>query len=169
VVFGWGAAILDVLLALVDGIRAPLGLPARARSVWRAMPGDAMGRMVMFGCGITAPTRTVDAGDVTAVLVEDPRIGRWFRIHSMPIQAQTLGRYVLARETVPPDILAHECEHIRQWGRFGPFYLALYFGSSVVAAVRGRRAYWDNGFEAAARRRADGDTASRRDALHPGL
>jgi hypothetical protein len=109
----------------------------------------------MRGCGIDAPTREVTVGDVTAVVVEDPRVGRWFRAHVIPVRAQTLGHFVFARGPVPADILAHECEHIRQWSRFGPFYLPLYFGSSATAWLRGRRPYWDNVFEAAARARAE--------------
>jgi hypothetical protein len=166
VVFHWGAVILDAWLALEHGFRDLLGHPARARNLWRALPGDLLGAMVMRGCGIDAPTRRVEAGDVTVVLVEDPRVGRWFRAQLMPVTAQTLGRYVFARESVPADILAHECEHIRQWQRFGPFYLALYFASSAVALARRRRPYWDNDFEVAARRRAETEreTAALRDA-----
>jgi hypothetical protein len=163
VILGWGAVILDAWLALVGGMRAALGRPVRIRNLWRAMPGDLMGWMVMRGCGIPAPTRTVDAGDVTAVLVEDPRVERWFRPHLMQIRAQTLGRYVFAKGPLPADILAHECEHIRQWERFGPFYLAAYVGSSALAMTRGLRPYRDNGFEAAARQRADREAATRRD------
>jgi hypothetical protein len=100
---------------------------------------------------------------VTAVLVEDPRVERWFGANLIQVQAQTLGRYVFSREPVTPELLAHECEHIRQWERFGPFFLVLYLGSSVVAAVRGRQAYGDNWFEAAARRRSDLEAPVRRD------
>jgi hypothetical protein len=82
----------------------------------------------------------------------------------MPVRAQTVGRYVFAREILPPEIVAHECEHIRQWERFGPFYLPLYFSSSALVLLRGRRAYWDNAFESAARRRAERETAASRDA-----
>jgi hypothetical protein len=128
------------------------------------LPGDLLSLMVMRGCGIAGPTREVDAGDVAVVLVEDPRVGLWFRAQLIPLRAQTLGRFVFARETVPPDILAHECEHIRQWGRFGPFYLPLYFGSSALALLRGRRPYWDNAFESAARSRAERDMAASGDA-----
>jgi hypothetical protein len=127
--------------------------------VWRALPGDLLGLMVMRGCGIAAPTREVEAGDVAVLLVEDARIRRWFRAQLIPVRAQTLGRFVFARETVPADILAHECEHIRQWERFGPFYLPLYFGSSALALLQGRRPYRDNAFESAARRRAERDVA----------
>jgi hypothetical protein len=117
----------------------------------------------MRGCGIDAPTREVAAGDVTAVLIEDPRVELWFRANLIPVQAQTLGHFVFARDTVPPDILAHECEHIRQWSRFGPLYLPLYFGSSAVAWLRGRRPYWDNAFETAARTRAEREMAATRE------
>jgi hypothetical protein len=165
-VFHWAGAILDAWLALVRAARNWLGRPFRARNLWRALPGDLLGLLVMRGCGIAHPTREVDVGDVTVRLVEDPRVERWFRAHLMPVTAQTLGRYIVAREPVPPDILAHECEHIRQWGRFGPFYLVLYFASSGLAVLRGRRAYWDNAFETAARRRAEVEMAAR-NAGHP--
>jgi len=164
VFFHWGGAILDVWLGLGRGLRALVGRPAGARNLWRALPGDLLGLTVMRGCGISSPTREIDAGDVRAVLVEDVRVDRWFRAQLMPVRAQTLGRYVFAREPMPDDIVAHECEHIRQWQRFGPLYLPLYFGSSAVASLRGRPAYWDNRFEVAARRRAELETAASHDA-----
>ena len=162
---GWSGFLLDVWLAVSGAARGAtrqwLGRPFWARGLWRALPGDLMGFIIMRGCGIAAPTREVRVGDVTAVLVEDPRVGYWFRAHLMPVRAQTMGRYVFARSTVPPDILAHECEHIRQWERFGPLYLATYMGSSAVAWLRGGRPYWDNHFEAAARKKAQDETAAR--------
>lgn len=150
---------LDGWLALTRGLRPLLGYRAQVRLAWRALPGDLLGRAVMRGCGIDAPTRDVTAGDVTALLVEDPRVGRWFRAHLIPVQAQTLGHFVIARGPIPDDVLAHEFEHIRQWSKFGPLYLPLYFGSSALAWLRGRRPYWDNAFEAAARGRAGRDMA----------
>ena len=166
-VFRWAAAVLDTWLALWHGSKTWLGRPVRFRDLWRALPGDLMGLMVMRSCGIAEPTRQVQAGDVRAVLVEDPRVRRWFRIHLMPIKAQTVGSYVFAPEPVSAEILAHECEHIRQWERFGPFFLTVYLGSSAIAFLRGRRPYWDNRFEAAARSRAERETAPRRDAGQP--
>ena len=154
-VFHWAAVILDSWLVFERTLRAWLARPFRFRDWWRSLPGDLLGLMVMFGCGIPAPTREHVAGDVAAVLVEDPRVERWFRAQLIPVRAQTLGRYVFARESVPADMLVHECEHIRQWERFGPLYLPLYFGSSGIALLRGRRPYWDNHFEAAARASAD--------------
>jgi hypothetical protein len=133
----------------------------RLRDLWRALPGDLMGLLIMRGCGIPAPTREVRSGDVTAILVEDPRVDRWFRTHLMPVRAQTVGRYVFARDTIPAEIIAHECEHIRQWERFGPLFLTSYMGLSALALMRGRRPYWDNEFEVAARRRAEAESAER--------
>ncbi len=156
-VFHWAALVLDAWLAVASALRRVFGAGGTVREVWRALPGDMLGRTVMLGCGIQAPTRLVEAGEVTAVLIEDPRVRRWFRVHLMPVGAQTLGRYVLARGPVPPDILAHEFEHIRQWSRLGPLYLPAYLGSSAAAWLRGRRPYWDNCFEAAARSRAERD------------
>ncbi len=162
-IFHWAAAIIDAALALGRAVRFVVGRPFRVRNLWRALPGDLLGLMVMRGCGISGPTREVVSGDVTAVLVEDPRIRRWFRAHLLPVRAQTLGRYVFSRDALPPEILAHECEHIRQWERFGPLYLALYFASSAAALFRGGRPYWDNRFEAAARARSERDRATIRD------
>jgi hypothetical protein len=164
VVFHRAAVILDVWLAIERGAKAFLGRQVRFRDLWRTLPGDLLGMIVMRGCGIDAPTRQVEADDVTAVLVEDPRVRRWFRAHLIPIRAQTLGRYVFALKPVQDDILAHECEHIRQWERFGPFYLPLYFGSSAAEFLRGGRPYWDNAFEVVALGRAERETAADRDA-----
>ncbi len=165
-IFRWAAAILDGWSSLAKGGRRWLARPFRFRDLWRALPGDLLGMVVMRGCGIPAPTREARSGDMTAVLIEDPRVERWFRAHMIPVRAQTLGRYVFAPGPIPPEILAHEFEHIRQWERYGPFYLTFYFGASAVALMRGRRAYWDNGFELAARSREapQADTAAQRDA-----
>lgn len=162
--FRAAAALLDAWSATIGAVRARLDRPFRWRDLWRALPGDLLGLVVMRGCGIPAPTREVRSGEMTAVLIEDPRVERWFRAHMIPVRAQTLGRYVFAPGPIPPDILAHEFEHIRQWERYGPFYLTLYFGASAFALLRGRRAYWDNDFELAARARSDRETAAERDA-----
>lgn len=154
-VFYYAAKILDAWLAAVGALAGPGRAWRSLRHVWRALPGDLMGLAVMRGCGIRAPSRVVDAGDVSAVLVEHPNVERYFEVQLLPVQAQTLGRYVFARGPIPDHTLQHEVEHIRQWQRFGPFYLPLYFGSSAVALLRGRRPYLDNRFESAARRRAD--------------
>jgi hypothetical protein len=163
VIINWSAALLDAWLAVSRTAKGWRASHPRNRDLWRGIPGDIMGLMVMRGCGIAAPTRQVESGEVTALLVEDPRVERWFRIHLMPVRAQTVGNYIFARETVSPSILAHECEHIRQWDRFGPLFPVAYLGSSALAFVRGRRPYWDNYFEAAARARSQRETGETRD------
>ncbi|MGZ6266618.1 MAG: hypothetical protein ACXWN4_06915 [Candidatus Limnocylindrales bacterium] len=162
-VFYYAAKILDAWLAAIRALADPRRTMRALGGAWRALPGDLMGLIVMRGCGIRAPSRIVDAGDVSAVLVENPDVGRYFDVQMMPVQAQTLGRYVFARGSIPEHTLEHEIEHIRQWQRFGPLYLPLYFGSSAVALFRGRRPYWDNLFESAARLRADREMAARFD------
>jgi hypothetical protein len=163
VVFYYVAIILDAWLAAIHALTTRRAWQF-LRGVWRALPGDLMGQTVMRGCGIPAPSRIVDVGAVSAILVEHPNVGRYFALHLIPVQAQTLGRYVFSRGPIPDHTLEHEIEHIRQWERLGPLYLPLYFGSSAVELFRGRRPYWDNRFELAARRRADREMAARRDA-----
>jgi len=146
-VFYRASQLIDLSLAAIEGFRR----------LWRTLPGDFLGFTVMRGSGVRRPTRVVEVGDVTALVVEDPRVGRYLDTGFMRIHAQTVGRYVFCRGPLDERILAHECEHIRQWRRFGPLYLPLYFGSSALAVLRGRHAYDDNAFEAAARR-AERDT-----------
>jgi hypothetical protein len=164
VVFYYSAMILDAWLAAIRALKAA-GRAARSpRNFWRAVPGDLMGWIVTRGCGIRGQVRTVQSGGISVLVVEHPNVGRYFAMATMPIQAQTLGRYVLSRGPIPEHTLEHEIEHVRQWTRFGPLYLPLYFGSSAVELLRRRRPYWDNRFESAARRRADVEVAARRNA-----
>ena len=99
--FRYAALVLDAWLAVVHWLARSFhdrdAAQAAIRDAWRGLPGDALGMAVMRGCGIEAPTRIGQSGGVTAVMVEDPRVERWFRAHLMPVQAQTLGRYILAR------------------------------------------------------------------------
>jgi hypothetical protein len=41
----------------------------------------------------------------------------------------------------------HEHVHVRQYERWGPFFIPLYLGSSAVQLLRGRNPYYDNCFE----------------------
>ena len=58
----------------------------------------------------------------------------------MPVQAQTLGHYIFACGPVPPDILAHECEHIRQWSGSGRYTCPPTSDRRPLALLRGRPA-----------------------------
>jgi hypothetical protein len=153
-IFRAAALLIDGWLGLRGALRA-LPRADRLRAAWRALPGDAIGFLVMRGCGIDRPNRTVETGGLRVAVVEHPAIGRWFRLNLIPVSAQTLGCYVIAAGPIPDGTMEHEFEHIRQWSRLGPLYLPLYFGSSALQVARGRRPYWDNAFEVAARRRAE--------------
>jgi hypothetical protein len=62
--------------------------------------------------------------------------------------AMTLGHVVLGRDL---DLLeatrAHERIHVRQCERWGPLFVPVYFGASLVAWMRGKRPYEDNFLE----------------------
>lgn len=63
-------------------------------------------------------------------------------------QAMTLGHVVLGRDATRLEACrAHELVHVRQYERWGPFFLPAYLGSSVVLWFRGRHVYLDNPFE----------------------
>lgn len=64
------------------------------------------------------------------------------------IRALTLGHTVLAIDEMAHDqTRSHERIHVRQYERWGPFFLPAYGLSSLVEWVRGRRPYRDNRFE----------------------
>jgi hypothetical protein len=144
------ADVIDVWLALAMWRR-------RAADAWLALPGDVIGLTVMRLCGGLRPTREVprpNAPDAPpALLVEDPRAALYLDNVPLKPYAQTLGRYILARERLPDTIVRHELEHVRQWSRLGPLYLPFYGLASFVAILAGRNRYLDNTFEVAARAR----------------
>lgn len=62
--------------------------------------------------------------------------------------AMTLGHVVLARDAKLLEMTrAHERVHVRQYERWGPFFVPAYLLGSVYAVLRGGRAYMDNPFE----------------------
>lgn len=140
--FFWAARVIDAWLGLLRGLRA----------AWRAFPGDLMALLVIRACGIPPIGREVRIAATTAILVEHPAAGHYLDHQWIPVQAQTLGRYVFARERLSDRTIAHEVEHVRQWQRLGPLFLPAYVASSGLALLRGRNPYSANRFEEAARR-----------------
>ena len=62
--------------------------------------------------------------------------------------AMTLGHVVLGRDCFCLDSTrAHERIHVRQAERWGPLFVPAYLIASLVALLRGQRAYLDNAFE----------------------
>jgi hypothetical protein len=143
VTFLWSARIVDAWFGLMQG----------ARAAWRALPGDLMALMVMRGCGIPPVGREVRQAGTTAIVVEHPAAALYLDRQWIAVNAQTLGRYVFARERLSERTIAHEMEHVRQWERLGPLFLPAYFAASSIALLCGQHLYSANRFEEAARRR----------------
>jgi hypothetical protein len=62
--------------------------------------------------------------------------------------AMTLGHVVLGRDLDLLDATrSHERIHVRQCEKWGPLFIPLYLGASLVAWMKGLRAYEDNPFE----------------------
>jgi hypothetical protein len=65
-----------------------------------------------------------------------------------PYRAMTLGHVILGTDANSLDCAReHEQIHVRQYERWGPFFLPAYLASSVWQLLRGRRCYRDNYFE----------------------
>ena len=64
------------------------------------------------------------------------------------VAAMTLGHSILGQNTKALDITRdHEQVHVRQYERWGPFFIPAYLGHSVWLWCRGRDPYRDNAFE----------------------
>lgn len=65
-----------------------------------------------------------------------------------PIAAITLGHVVLGcDEATLERTRQHERVHVRQYERWGPFFIPAYFAASAWVGWRGYHAYLDNPFE----------------------
>ena len=77
---------------------------------------------------------------------------RWPKRLGWRYRAITFGHVVLCVDRIDDRIQNHELEHVRQYERWGPFFIPAYLAASLTAASRGGHPYRDNPFEAAARR-----------------
>ena len=69
--------------------------------------------------------------------------------------AMTLGHTVLGRTAEALDAARqHELVHVRQYERWGPFFVPAYLFCSLIMWLAGKDAYRDNPFEREAYRRA---------------
>lgn len=137
--------------------------------VW-ALPNSVIGAalgIVALACGARA--RLVDG----VVEIGGGRLGTLAaRLPgSRGFAAITLGHVVLGVSHASlRSVRTHEHVHVRQYERWGPLFLPLYLGSSLVQLVLRRRPYRDNRFEREAYARAtphrprspdDGDRSAR--------
>ena len=77
---------------------------------------------------------------------------RWLLRHCTLLpggaRAMTLGHVVLGVDRNALDATrTHERVHVRQAQRWGPLFVPAYLMASLIALLRGRRAYLDNPFE----------------------
>ncbi len=62
--------------------------------------------------------------------------------------AMTLGHVIWGRSVASLDFSReHELVHVRQYERWGPFFLPMYFLFSLTMWLRGKNPYYDNPFE----------------------
>jgi hypothetical protein len=62
--------------------------------------------------------------------------------------AITFGHVVLGTSRAVLDATrAHERVHVRQYERWGPFFIPLYLASSLWTVICGRHVYYDNRIE----------------------
>ena len=85
----------------------------------------------------------------------------WPRRFGWRYRAITFGHVVLSIDELDQATLAHEIAHVRQYERFGPFFIPAYLLAGAFTRVRGRHHYRDNPFEVAARAVSGGDEALR--------
>jgi hypothetical protein len=139
--------------------RGPVAV--RARELWRALPGDVLGRGILALSG-TRASRVLDVDGVgRVVLAEDPRLARWLDAVPRAPTAMTFGHLVVAREHLSDGLVRHEAEHVRQWTRLGPLFLPAYLTAGAIAGLRGADSYAGNRFERAACGAAELPTAIR--------
>lgn len=76
---------------------------------------------------------------------------RWPRRLGWRYRAITFGHVVLSIGELDLDTLDHELVHVRQYERWGPFFVPAYLLASLRAELAGHHRYRDNAFEIAAR------------------
>lgn len=113
-----------------------------------ALPNTLLGLVVGLSCRLGGGTvRRVDG----VLEVEGPWLAVLLTRATLPaggVEALTLGHVVLGRTpTCLARCRAHEWVHVRQYERWGPFFLPAYLLSTVAQRLLGRDPYRDNRFE----------------------
>jgi hypothetical protein len=129
------------------GYHRPLpALSPLVRYLWAA-PTTAIGALVVLAGLRHAQVRVVDG----VLEAHGPTLA-WMLRHLtfMPggACALTLGHVVIGQDHAALESTrAHERVHVRQCEAWGPLFVPAYLAASLVAAARGRSAYYDNRFE----------------------
>lgn len=85
----------------------------------------------------------------------------WPRRLGWRYRAITFGHVILCVDRADDALLAHELVHVRQYERWGPFFIPAYAVAAMWTRARGRGAYADNPFELAARHTSGGPDGGR--------
>lgn len=112
--------------------------------IW-ALPNTLLGSVVgLIGLPIGGEVRFVDGAiEFHGSLIRT--ILGWFPNN---ICAITLGHSILGIDSQSLEIAReHEHVHVRQYERWGPFFIPAYLLSSLVLKLKGKNAYYDNPFE----------------------
>lgn len=114
--------------------------------IW-ASPNTLLG-LVVGGIGLCFGGRI----QVTERAIEFYEGGAKWLLQKFPngqsIFAMTLGHVVIGQTQAALDISrTHETVHVKQYERWGPFFLPAYVLASLYVWSRGRRMYRDNPFE----------------------
>jgi hypothetical protein len=115
------------------------------RYVWAGpytLLGLALGGVgVLFGAGVRRHQGVVE--------IFGGRIGKALtQLRPWGFAAMTLGHVILAVDrSALVQLRQHEHVHVRQYERWGPFFLPAYFLSSLMQLARGRNPYRENHFE----------------------
>jgi len=117
---------------------------------WFRMVWAAPWSLVGLALGLTFGSRRKREGVVLCEGASWPRRVGW------RYRAITFGHVVLCVDAIDRPTFEHELVHVRQYERWGPFFVPAYLVASLVALARGRRAYLDNRFEVEARVRSEG-------------
>jgi hypothetical protein len=123
------------------------------RYLWAA-PATVLGLMFAVAALRHGRVTVVDA----VIEVHGPLL-RWALSHLAPgrsgVAAITFGHVVLGRDAQSLDCArSHERVHVRQYERWGAFFLPAYVAASAWAFVQGGHPYFDNRFEREARAKA---------------
>lgn len=124
----------------------PTGLVRLARYLW-ASPNTAIGAAVgLVAIALGGRGRLV----LGAAEIEGGRLGRVLaRLPGVVgIRAVTFGHVILGPSAAELErSRGHEQVHVRQYERWGPFFLPAYAASSLWQLLRRKDVYFDNAFE----------------------
>lgn len=128
---------------------------ALLRYVWAA-PASTLGLIVALTARLAgARLRVVEGVLEAAGPCISSAVSRLPR--AMRFNAITFGHVIIGLDQAALDACrAHEHVHVRQYERWGILFYPLYFGSSLLALLRGHSPYWANHFE----RQAYGETGA---------